>query len=325
MADFLIDTETLAQARFDTSELAECVGALGLLLRSDPLPWHRDWRAQHIGDLQEHLAEHPVQAAIAAHAMSPNWAADFLTVPPTAGASIEDHLADIEALGDERILIDLERVRRPLAPALLSPGVAGEAAELLRWVWHATIAPEWTKRRRILAADLVARTNQLTRSGWAGVFNDLRGGTRWLGDNRLQYDPRPYPDIDLRGSRLTFYAAHCRGGWVMWDRAQPDSYGIVYPVTGILADNDHTAREPLRALLGPRRAIVFQHTQNPIATSSLAASTGLPLSTVAAHLRVLREAGLLHRRRSGHKVLYWWTDAARTLNEASPTESEPSR
>ena len=328
MADFLIDTETLAQARFDTSELVECVASLGILLRGDPLPWHRDWRARHIDGLRAHLADNPVQAAIAAHALTPSWAADFLTSTPAEDASVEDDLADIEALGDDRVRADLEQVRRPLAPALRQPGVARESAALLRWVWHTTVAAEWTDRRRILQADLVSRTNRLTRSGWAAVIDDLSAGTRWLGGNRLQYDPRPYPDIDLRGSRLTFYAAHCRGGWVMWNRDRPDSYGIVYPVSGGLADTrpghspGHDAPRSLRALLGPRRAIVFQHARAPVATSSLAARTGLPLSTVAAHLRVLRDAGLLHRRRSGRMVLYWWTDAAHTLDQASGTSPE---
>ncbi len=321
MADFLVDSDTLASARFGTSELAECVAALSILLRPDPMPWHRAWRSRYIEQLRDHLAAHRVQAAIAAHAVSPTWAADFLTAPPRNDehTSIEPHLSAIEALSDDRLRADLEHVRRPLAADLLGPGLAAHATALLRWVWQTTIKPDWPTRRRVLEADLVARTSRLARSGWAAVFDDLRDGTKWVGNNRLQYDARPYSDIDIRGRQLTFYAAHCRGGWVTWNRDQPTHYGIVYPVTGIFADQDRAGPESLRALLGPRRATVLQSAEQPISTSAIAASTNLPLSTVAAHLRVLREAGLLQRRRSGREVLYWWTAAADELSRAART------
>lgn len=198
MADFLVDSDTLARARFGTSELAECVAALSILLRPDPMPWHLAWRRRYIEQLGDHLAAHPVQAAIAAHAVSPTWAADFLTAPPRSDehTAIEPHLSEIEALSDARLRADLERVRRPLPAELLGPGLAAHAAALLRWVWQTAVAPEWPTRRRVLEADVVARTNRLARSGWAAVFDDLRDGTRWVGDNRLQYDVRPYPDIE---------------------------------------------------------------------------------------------------------------------------------
>ena len=37
------------------------------------------------------------------------------------------------------------------------------------------------------------------------------------------------------------------------------------------------------------------------------ALTGLPLGSVGGHLRVLLDAGLVQRRRSGREVLYWRT------------------
>jgi DNA-binding transcriptional ArsR family regulator len=51
----------------------------------------------------------------------------------------------------------------------------------------------------------------------------------------------------------------------------------------------------------------------------LAAASDMPLGTVGSHLRILLEAGLLQRRRSGREVLYWWTDSAHALvSGASP-------
>ncbi|MCX4385751.1 helix-turn-helix domain-containing protein [Micromonospora peucetia] len=61
------------------------------------------------------------------------------------------------------------------------------------------------------------------------------------------------------------------------------------------------------------RAAVLQHTAEPVSTSGLVGATGMPLGTVGHHLQVLLEAGMLHRRRSGREVFYWWTDTARAL------------
>jgi DNA-binding transcriptional ArsR family regulator len=43
----------------------------------------------------------------------------------------------------------------------------------------------------------------------------------------------------------------------------------------------------------------------PLGTTHLAASSGLPVGAVANHLRVLLDAGVVARRRSGRSVLYW--------------------
>ncbi len=46
--------------------------------------------------------------------------------------------------------------------------------------------------------------------------------------------------------------------------------------------------------------------------------TGLPLGSVGGHLRVLLDAGLLERRRSGCEVRYWRSDAGQALLDAAP-------
>ena len=50
--------------------------------------------------------------------------------------------------------------------------------------------------------------------------------------------------------------------------------------------------------------------------SGLAALTGLPLGSVGGHLKVLRESGLVERRRSGREVLYWRTALGDALTAA---------
>jgi len=318
MAVFLVDAEVLAHARFGTSQLAECVAGLNILLRPQPLPWHRTWRDRHVADFRRYLSEDPVTASVAAHAFSATWAADFLTVPPLVpDLTLDQETAELETLSDQRIRGDLEQVRVPLAPKLSASGLASRVAGLVRWVWTHTIAPEWDARRRVLRADVVSRTSRLGEHGWSGVLDDLRPGMRWLGDGRLRYDARPYPDIDIRGQQLSFFAAHCRGGWVTWRHGTPAGHGIVYPVTGIFADEPRNAPDSLTRLLGGARATILLNASEPASTSTLVATTGMPLGTVGSHLRILLDAGLLQRRRSGREVLYWWTDSARALHDGA--------
>ncbi|MBF9127651.1 winged helix-turn-helix transcriptional regulator [Plantactinospora sp. S1510] len=318
MAVLLVDAEVMAQARFGTSQLTEMLGALNILRRGQPLPWHRAWRDQHVDAFHGYLDGDPVTAAIVAHAISSFWMADFLTVPPARpDMTLDDELLVLESLPDERIREDLALVRSPLAPDLRSTGLASRTAALLRWVWHHTIEADWPRRQSVLRADVVSRISRLGRDGWSGVFNDMRPGMRWLGDGRLQVEERPYPPYDVRGGELRFFAAHCRGGWVSW--RLPDRFGIVYPVTGIFAEMYLDTPAPLRRLLGNARSVILLQAAEPVSTTAVVAATGLPLGTVGGHLRVLTEAGLLQKRRSGREVLYWWTDTAQALVAGAST------
>lgn len=314
MGVLIVDADVLARARFGTSQLAETVGGLAMLNRARPRSWHRPWREQHRAAYQQRLRADPVAAAIVAHSFSATWTADFLTIPPERpGLELDEELAELESLSDEQIRADLEQVRTPLAPELNATGLAATAADLLRWMWTHTIAPTWDRRQRVLVADVVSRTSRLSRDGWSGVLDDMRPGMRWLGRGELQVNSAPHPPRDIRGRDLTFLAAHCDHGWVTWRLREPARYGVVYPVRGLFADDVRAAPDALARLIGPARATVLVHAADPVSTSSLVALTGMPLGTVGSHLRVLLDAGLLQRRRSGREVLYWWTEAARRL------------
>ncbi|CAL9307664.1 hypothetical protein SUDANB180_03358 [Streptomyces sp. enrichment culture] len=118
-----------------------------------------------------------------------------------------------------------------------------------------------------------------------------------------------------------------RQGWVSW--AERERYAVVYPCSGVLAgDGGRTVPAGLSALLGPARAGVLVLLRSPLSTTQLTAVTGQGLGSVGRHLKVLREAGLVERRRAGRTVLYVRTTAGDVLVEASgpqPGQADASR
>ncbi|WP_410791459.1 ArsR/SmtB family transcription factor [Kribbella sp. C-35] len=311
MSEFLVDADTLVNARFGTSQLTETVSALKLL-RAPVEPWFRPWKDAHVGAFQAALAAEPVWAALLDAAFGYSWAADFLTVPPLEpDLTIEEELEYLTSLDDDHIRADLSVVRTPLPEILLSStGLAAEAAELLRWVWRTTVEPDWPRRLRVLQADVVSRTSRLSEQGWSGVLRGLGPDVRWLGDGRIQVNRWDYPPTDVRGRDLMFIAAHTQRVNVSW--RLPDRFALTYPVTGIFATTE-TPDEPLAQLLGRNRARILVEAAEPVSTTLLVATTGLSLATISDHLRVLTDAGLLERRRSGRSVLYWQSDTGRRV------------
>jgi hypothetical protein len=312
MAEFIVDADVMARARFGTSQLAETLAALRILHSSATQPWYRHWRSQHLTAFRDRLHDDPVASALVAAAFGPRWTADFLTVPPAVpDLGLDEELVHLEDLPDDQLRTDLEVVRHPLPPELTATGLATTAADLLRWIWTTTVAPEWPRRSQILRADIVSRTSRLGTHGWSGVLEGLSRGVRWIGPDRLQVNEHPFPAHDIRGRDLMFIAAHSSGGWVSW--RLPDRYAVTYPVTGILATNPAPDPQPLARLIGPTRTQILLHAEHPISTSALAATCQLPLGSVGDHLRVLLDAGLLERRRSSREVLYWWSPTTHAL------------
>jgi DNA-binding transcriptional ArsR family regulator len=316
VGEFIVDADVLARARFGTSQLTETLAGLKILLAAQVLPWHRTWRDAHLPALRERLACDPVGTALLRHAFGSTWTADFLTVPPAApDLVLDEELRYLELLDDDRIRADLEFTSGPLPAELTATGLAATAAGLLRWTWERTIRAEWDRRLRVLRADVVSRTARLSGGGWTAALDGIAPGVRWLANGRLQLNAHPYPPRDIRGSDLLFIAAHSRGSSVSWHL--PDRYALIYPVTGVFAADPAPLPDALVRLLGPTRARILTALAAPRSTSALTAETGLPLGTVGGHLRVLLDAGLLDRRRSGREVLYWRGTAGEALVQAS--------
>ncbi|MEU4873849.1 winged helix-turn-helix domain-containing protein [Streptomyces sp. NPDC021608] len=329
-----VNADTLARSRFVLSPLAETFASLRLLQAGTGThPGEQDWLRAHLPGHRATLAADPVTALLlraglgsggplrAGASGSGGWIADFLTPTPRDGESFEEGVARVRAADPAaaRAHLRTSLAGGPLPAALERDDLPERAARMLEHVWETDVRPYWERRRRVLEADVVARTALVSRGGWAAVLDSLRPGTRWLGESRFQVNAHEYPPREVSGAELLFVPVTPGTGWVAWEGHE--RYAVVYPCSGVLAeDRAERARAvpaALGALLGPARATVLVLLAAPLSTTQLVALTGQGLGSVGRHLRVLLDAGLVERRRAGRSVLYSRTPAGRTLTEAA--------
>ncbi|MER5210197.1 winged helix-turn-helix domain-containing protein [Streptomyces sp. NPDC002838] len=314
-----VNADTLAHSRFMLSPFAETFASLKLLhAGTGAHPGEEAWLRAHLPGYRALLTADPVTALLVRTGLGKAWIADFLTPTPRDGETFEETVAQVRATGPEEARANLRvSLAGPLPAALDRDDLPERAAALLAYVWTEAVRPYWDRRRRVLEADVVARTAQVSRGGWAAVLDSLRPGrTRWLGDNRLQINLHEYPPREISGAELVFVPVTPKGGWVSWE--EPERYAVVYPCAGTLADpGGRTVPASLGTLLGTARAGVLLLLETPMSTTQLVAVTGQALGSVGRHLKVLLDAGLVERRRAGRAVLYSRTAAGEVLVAAS--------
>jgi DNA-binding transcriptional ArsR family regulator len=316
-----VNADTLAASRFVLSPLAETFACLQLLHAGVPAhPGERAWLRDHGPAYRARLAADPVTALLVRAGLGRSWIADFLTPTPRDRETFEEGVERVRGARPEDARANLRiSLAGPLPAALDRDDLPQRAADLLEYVWSETVRPDWDRRRRVLEADVVARTTRVSRGGWAAVLDSLRPGrTRWLGENRLQVNLQENPPREISGAELVFVPVTPKSGWVSWE--EPGRYAVIYACAGALADpGGRTVPASLGALLGPARAGVLVLLDSPLSTSQLVAVTGQGLGSVGRHLRVLLDAGLVERRRAGRSVLYSRTAAGEILVKAAGT------
>ncbi|AKJ15551.1 ArsR family transcriptional regulator [Streptomyces incarnatus] len=327
-----IDTDTLARSRFVLSPFAETFASLKLLHSGTGAhPGDDAWLRAHLPGYRARLAADPVTARLVPAALGRSWIADFFCPTSCAGESFEETVTRVRAAGAGEARANLRvSLRGPLPAVLERDDLPERAAALLTYVWEETVRPYWQRRRRILEADMVARTARVNQGGWAAVLDSLQPGTtQWLGDSRFRVNLNAYPPREVAaGAELLFMPVTARTGWVSWEGRE--RYAVVYPCLGTLAEDSDRRPVPagLGALIGTARAGLLALLDTPLSTTQLVAVTGQALGSVGGHLRVLLDAGLVERRRAGRSVLYVRTAAGEVLMEASGAgagDQEPER
>jgi DNA-binding transcriptional ArsR family regulator len=298
-----VNADTLARSRFVISPLAETTASLLALERGTAAhPGERRWLDTHRAAYLGYARDHPDVPRLIRLSLARCWIPGVITAAPAGHdeQAFADELAQIMNTSAALIADDLDALGVDRFPDDLPT----KGADLLEWVWANTVRPYWRERRKIIEADIVARTTQLGRAGWASALSDMRPGLRWLGEGRLQINAYENPPREISGAQLLFVPVTPEAGWVAWD--EPHRYAVMYPCSGALAEPGRRAAAPqtLGALLGPARAAILMLLVTPKSTTQLVALTGQRLGSVGRHLQILRAAGLLERRRVGRSVLY---------------------
>ncbi len=237
---------------------------------------------------------------------------DFLTPPPTsASTTIEQELARVRATSAAVVRRELGRSlgqqSGPVAVDVLAHPVAtrDRLAALQEQAWQLLVEPYWARLARLLEDDVVHHAAQLARDGLAAVLVSLHRDMAWRGSELvLQGLPDEGRELGGEGLVLVPSAFSWPTACVLTDPAY--SPMLVYPCRGVAAlwAQRLPAPDTLSRLLGRGRAAVLTALANPASTTQLSVGLQLSPSTVSEHLTALREAGLLHRRRSGHQVRY---------------------
>ncbi|MEE1938721.1 DUF5937 family protein [Streptomyces sp. TRM 70361] len=326
----------LLRCRFAVSPLWETQGAARALAHPGPyhLPWLRRSAPAAAG-----LGLEPLWLLMPARGYTP----DFLCPPPAGGPvpSFAAELARVRATDPVTARAEIARSLAGVPGAADSPAgrdlladparAVRTVAGLLDRVWRALVAPDWPRLRALLEADVAFHARRLAEGGLARLFAELHPRVSWSeADGTLSVRlPHDHTCV-LGGEGLTLVPSVFVWPNAVGGTAGSASHGparlpggepgvpsvIVYPARGIgglwTAAGDGPSGA-LARLLGPRRAAVLAALAEPASTTALAARLGLAPSSVSAHLRTLREAGLLTSHRVRHQVVYERTPLGNAL------------
>ncbi|MDJ0379408.1 DUF5937 family protein [Streptomyces sp. G-G2] len=316
----------LLRCRFAISprwETAEAVRTLKLPARQG---YHLPW-LHGIRDAAAHLDLRPLWLLMPRRGHNP----DFLSPAPRGPAvTFEEELARVRAADP---LAAREEIRTSLActpgalesetgrALLADPERAVQVlADLIEQAWHALVAPHWPRLRAILEADVLFHSRRLAAGGLAELFDGLHPDLRWS-DGTLTLARRSHHDRVLGGQGLVLMPSAFVWPEVVGGFDAPWQPTVIYPVRGIGALWSRAAEETpvaLARLLGRARADVLCALREPATTSALAHRLGLAPSSVSAHLKALRGAGLLEARRHRHQVFYERTPLGIALATGAP-------
>lgn len=304
--------DDLLRCRFAVSPLWETQEAVRTLKRPERHGYHPRW-LRGVREAAARLDLEAVWLLMPSRGHSP----DFLGPPPLGpAATFDEEIAAVRAADPEAALHDMaqalaetpgaagsERGRRLLAEPARA---VRELADTMEAAWHALVEPYWPRLRALLEADVAYHSRRLAEIGLGALLPELDRRLAWdSGTLTAQWRGRHVRHLDGRG--LVLMPSVFSWPDVISGYDPPWQPTLVYPVRGLAglwsAPADR-APDALARLVGRGRAAVLTALAEPATTSALAARLGLAPSSVSAHLKVLREAGLLTSRRYGHQVLY---------------------
>ncbi|MDJ0341213.1 DUF5937 family protein [Streptomyces sp. H10-C2] len=332
MRRFEFGTDDLLRSRFALSPAFELCNLLRLLEGRTRQRLPAAWSARLKPVFRQLRRDTDLDAALALH--NRTFGADFVALPPSGLAQTwEDDLAATRAttLPEARREIALCLAARPASdPRVLAvlrgADVVARIADAMDQAWHGLLARDWPQLRAICERDVIHRVGQLGRSGWAAALDGLHSDVRWRdgGIDIVKTSSAAASVTTLAGEGLLLIPSVFVWPGLATHTDDPWPKAIIYPARGTAAlweTPESVAPDALAGLLGRSRSRLLAALDQPASTTQLAQSLRLAPGAVGDHLAVLRNAGLLHRARSGRSVLYYRTplgDALAAAGDRSP-------
>ena len=320
MQQIQVGPDDLAATRFAVSPVAELVHAVRQLERR-PGAFGLGRLATHLDRAYARLRDRPGLAALR-YLNGPRVGAAFACPPPEGmSQTIEADLARIRATDRGVVAAEIAEVgqERPPSPRLSGllddPALVDRLADAVGEAWRVLLEPEWPRLLAVLARDVRHRADQLTRAGWAGALAGMHERVRWHEGGRISVTEAPPEIAALHGRGLLLVPSVFVAPGLALYLEPPWQPAILYPARGrgLVWESDPPQPQALTRLLGRTRGRLLVLLAAPTSTSELAVLTRASLGATGDHLRVLLDAGLVTRSRSGRSVLYRRTGLANAL------------
>jgi Family of unknown function (DUF5937)/Helix-turn-helix domain len=303
----------LLRVRFASSPLIEVFSSFEALRAPERHPEHAPWAEW----ARARLAGADVSLMEIASPLRAGYRPDFISPPPDQPrTTLARELRRVLATPRSRVVRELAWAHPDGAPPALSlPALAAQISAYFNRV----LLPHWPRIEAAVEAEFSLRGRRLAREGAAAAFADLHPAVRFE-DDALLIDRAYEQEVALEGRGLllvtsVFVAPEV---WAMTDA--PWQPSVVYAPPGVAELWAPPARDreaALAGLLGRRRAEVLVALMTPVSTLDLAARLRASPAGTSAHLKALREAGLVTGRREGRAVLYTRTPLGDALLRAS--------
>lgn len=315
----------LAATRFAISPIAELVHAL-LRLQTGPGCFGTGRFAAHLEREYTRL-QGRVDLRALLYLNGPRIGAAFACPPPSGMTqTIEGDIdrirgASAATRAAETAEVVQQRSPSPVMSTLLNdPALGDRLADAVEQAWRALLAPEWPRLLAVLTRDVRHRADLLTREGWLGALDGMHEHVAWRG-GWLTVRQGVDRTFDLAGQGLLLIPSVFIAPGLALYLDPPWHPALIYPARGRALWWEQTSPPPeaLARLLGTTRAGLLTLLSAPTSTSELSRLTHATLGATGDHLKVLLDAGLLTRARSGHSILYRRTDIADALIATAST------
>jgi DNA-binding transcriptional ArsR family regulator len=310
---FELTAEDLLRSRFALCPLFELTHLMRVVAGQSQRRLPPAWAAR-LAPVYRRLRLDPLLRAVLA-LQSRHHGPTFLA-PPPAGLTqtIDDDLAAVRAapLRQVRKEIDECLTRRPchdeqVLAVLAGRDVLARLSGALESAWHELLATDWPALRLICERDVLHRSAELVRSGWAAAFAGLPN-LRWHdGGLEVSTTNKAVAAAPSTGDGLLLVPSVFVWPGVATYANPPWPRAIIYPArgtAGLWSQQSSTDPGALGVLMGASRARVLRALDDPVSTTHLAATLGLAVGATGDHLAVLLRAGLVDRARAGRRVLY---------------------